>query len=195
MVAIMYKCLPKNCFEDRDHYKIVTIRQEDLESIRIWRNAQVETLRQKVQITPQEQRDYFQQTIWPSFIQLQPKQLLFSFLLNGTCIGYGGLTNLDWDALRGEVSFLVDPARLENSRVYAQDFSHFLGLLCIVAFDTLNLHRLFTETYAFRTHHLTILEKFGFKHEGLLREHVFKRNQWIDSVIHGLLAEEFQHEK
>lgn len=186
----MYKCLPKNSFQDREGYVIVAIRKEDLEPIRLWRNSQVDILRQKVQISLKEQQDYYHQAIWPTFIQLQPKQILFSFLFNQECIGYGGLTNIDWESSRAEVSFLVDPARIENEAGYQQDFSHFLKLLSVVAFDTLNLHRLFTETFAFRKEHIAILEKAGFQHEGVLREHVRKRNQWCDSILHGLLAEE-----
>lgn len=186
----MYKCLPKNSFHDRDGYAIVAIRKEDLEPIRLWRNSQVDILRQKVQISQKEQQEYYHQAIWPTFIQLQPKQILFSFLFDHVCIGYGGLTNIDWESSRAEVSFLVDPLRLDNETGYLRDFSHFLELLYVVAFDTLNLHRLFTETFAFRKDHIAILEKAGFKLEGVLREHVRKRNQWCDSILHGLLADE-----
>lgn len=191
----MYKCLKKNRFKDQDGYQLIAIRQEDIEQIRLWRNAQIDVLRQKVEISSQEQQRYFQKVVWPTFIENEPKQILFSFLLKENCIGYGGLTNIEWEARRAEVSFLVNPIRTENLKTYNQDFSHFLSLLCQVAFDDLYLHRLFTETWAFRKEHIDILEKFGFKPEGILRDHVFKGNQWYDSVMHGLLAGELSHGK
>ncbi len=186
----MYRCLKKNNFQDREGYQLITIREEDLESIRLWRNAQIEILRQKGPISAQEQSDYFHHVIWPTFVQQQPHQILFSYLYHRTCIGYGGLTHLDWEAYRAEVSFLVNPIRVQNTACYQQDFTHFLALLCHVAFDDLNLHRLFTETFAFRHLHIAILEKFGFRHEGTLRDHIYKKRRWHHSFIHGYLAGE-----
>lgn len=191
----MYKCLSKNVFKDLEGYQLIAIRSEDIEQIRLWRNAQIEVLRQNHEISAQEQQSYFQKNIWPTFQYLQPKQILFSFLFHQTCIGYGGLTNIEWKALRAEVSFLVDPLRVKDKNNYAQDYNHFLKLLCQVAFQELHLHRLFTETFAFRIDHIQILEKFGFIQEGRLREHIFKNEQWQDSIMHGLLAQEWHHGK
>ena len=187
----MYQCLAKSDFADSEGYRIIPIREEDGELIRLWRNAQMHVLRQIKLVSASEQQLYFQQVILPSFAHPQPKQILFSFFLKETLIGYGGVTNLDWVALRAEVSFLVDPCRIENRAGYASDFTHYLNLLCQAAFKELQLHRLFTETFAFRKEHIAILENFGFIKEGALREHVFKRNQWVDSIMHGLLAEEW----
>ncbi len=188
----MYQCLGNKDFSDSEGYRIIPIREEDRELIRLWRNAQMNVLRQVKFISASEQQLYFQQVILPSFAQQQPKQILLSFLLNETLIGYGGLTNLDWAARRAEVSFLVEPHRMENKEGYASDFTHFLNLLCQVTFKELKFHRLFTETFAFRKEHIAILENFGFAKEGILREHVFKGNQWVDSIMHGLLAGEWK---
>lgn len=191
----MYKCLKIKVFEGWNGYQLIVIRPEDRELIRLWRNAQMDILRQKVEISPEEQQKYFQSAIVPTFIEEQPKQILFSFLLDKECIGYGGLTNIDWDSGRAEVSFLVNPARASDLNHYTRDFTHFLNLLCQVAFEELHLHRVFTETFSFRVEHMHLLEKFGFQREGVLREHIYKRNQWYDSVMHGLLSEEWGHGK
>jgi RimJ/RimL family protein N-acetyltransferase len=186
----VYKCLIKNSFEDQASYKLVPIREEDLESIRLWRNAQMDVLRQRAFISAHEQHAYYHNIIWPTFVQQQPKQVLFSYLYRQTCIGYGGLTHLDWEAGRGEVSFLLNPQRVQNPTIYEQDFIHFLNLLFQVAFEDLNLHRLFTETFAFREVHIQILEKCGFKQEGVLRDHIYKGGEWHHSLIHGCLTGE-----
>ena len=57
-------------------------------------------------------------------------------------------------------------------------------------FNDLELHRIFTETYEFRHEHIKILEDFGFKYEGTMREHLFVNNSPCDSHLHGLLAHE-----
>lgn len=186
-----HQCLAKNQFQDDAGYQLVAIRPEDVENIRLWRNAQLDILRQKTLLTSEEQQAYFQKAIWPTFQEAHPPQLLFSFLLNQTCMGYGGLVHIDWENARAEVSFLVDPSRLAHPEGYKKDFSHFLTLICQVAFLELNFHRLYGETFAFRKEQIAILENFGFKREGVLREHVFKCQQWQDSILHGLLATEW----
>jgi hypothetical protein len=102
---------------------------------------------------------------------------------------------LDWENQRSEISFLVDPQRADDEKIYIQDFRHFLRLLCQVTFEDLQLHRLFSETYAFRYSTLAVLESLGFKQEGILREHVYKQGRWVDSIMHGLLAQDWQHAK
>ncbi len=189
-----YLCLKKNTYTDSEGYKLVPLRSEDLEKIRLWRNAQLEILRQKIAIDSQMQQDYFREVIVPTFTQKQPLQILFSFFYHDACIGYGGLTHIDWESKRAEVSFLVDPAKIQTKE-YKKDHHHFLKLLCLVAFKDLALHRLFTETFQFRDQHIKQLEEFGFKREGVMREHVFKGEKWQDSIIHGLLTHEYRNEE
>lgn len=186
-----YQCLKQTAFKDEAGYQLVTIRESDIEKIRLWRNEQMDVLRQQNKISSVEQKTYFEQVIWPTLQSRQPVQILFSFLYQDECIGYGGLTNLDWFSRRAEVSFLLDTRRLENASLYAKDYQHFLFLLCQVAFKELGMHRIYTETFSFRDAHIKVLEDFGFKREGVLREHIFKRSQWYDSIMHGLLAGEF----
>ncbi|MBA3722718.1 MAG: GNAT family N-acetyltransferase [Parachlamydiaceae bacterium] len=186
----MYKCLKKDSILDKVGYQLVPIRQEDMEAIRVWRNAQIDILRQNVPISKEEQQEYFSKHILPIFEHEFPKQILFSFLYKGTCIGYGGLTGISWESRRAEVSFLLDPKRVKDIHQYHTDFLCFLNLLSQVAFKELHFHRLFTETFSFRDDHIKVLEEFGFKFEGTLKEHIYKKGDWYHSLMHGLLARE-----
>ena len=191
MKLTKYRCLKNERVGKPNGYHLKTIQPENIEQIRIWRNAQTDVLRQQHLITPEEQQAYFDQHIWPTLTDEHPKQILLSFFKNDKIIGYGGLVHVNWDSKHAEISFLADPT--DNN--YEENFTNFLELLCQVAFLELKLHRLYTETFAYRTAHVQILEKAGFKPEGKLREHTQKRNQWQDSLLHGLLAREFLHEK
>lgn len=187
----MYKCLSTKRFEDDEGYALVPLRQEDMESIRVWRNDQIDILRQQTPILPEQQQAYFNDVVAPLFQMEHPQQILFSYLLEGNCIGYGGLTYLDWTAKRGEISFLVDTLRSADADCYNRDFRRFLEMMKMISFDVLHLHRIFAETFSFRPHHATILEDAGFQLEGKMREHVFKKGEWVDSYIHGYLASEY----
>ncbi|MCP5042028.1 MAG: GNAT family N-acetyltransferase [bacterium] len=169
-------------------YRICTLRERDIESIRRWRNAQIDVLRQTAPISQDEQQRYFDSAVRPTFEARHPTMILFSLILETRCIGYCGLTNLDWQAGRAEISFLLDPERVADLPGYRRDFSVSLELLSHTAFEILGLHRLFAETFEIRPNHIEILEDHGFVLEGRLRQHAFARGGRVDSLVHGLLA-------
>lgn len=188
----MYQCLkPESEWKDQA-YCLLSIRPEDTELVRQWRNAQKDVLRQQKILLPLEQQHYFESQIFPTFSENYPKQILMSFLLEESCIGYGGLTNIDWNNQRAEISFLLNPLYTLKEKEYAEKFSCFLSLLSHLAFEKLNLHRLYTETFAFRLNHIKILEKENFKREGSLRDHIYKKGCWWDSIFHGKLKKEWK---
>ena len=188
-----FRCLKTQRFT-RSDLTLVPLRKQDLGAIKTWRNAQIDVLRQKRLLSDADQETYWTRVIAPSFQQEQPAQLLFS-LLHRPCedsqatrlIGYGGLVHLDWDAARAEVSFLLDPALAEDPEVYAQIFGTYLRLIQGVAFKELSLHRLTTETFDLREHHVRLLERANFRLEGRLRDHVRIGSRLVDSLLHGLL--------
>lgn len=188
--VFMYQCLKNKSFGNEDGYKLIPIREEDMELIRVWRNAQKNVLRQNQDITPSEQKKYYHSVIAPSFEEKYPTQILFTYLYRDKCIGYGGLVHISWPNKRAEFSYLADPQRLVDPLCYLSDFTHYLQLISKVAFEELQFHRLHGETYSFRQEHIKIMEDFGFRREGTLREHVYKDKTWHNSIMHGLLAGE-----
>lgn len=181
-----YRCLKEQSFENAP-YIMTTIREGDIFLVKQWRNEQISFLRQTAPLTDAEQKLYWDKVIKPSFQEEQPRQILFSFLHAGKCIGYGGLTHIDWNVKRAEVSFLLQTERSRHPQIYRKDFLHFLSLLTKAAFEDLHMHRLFTETFDVRAEHIAVLEKFGFREEGRLKEHVKVEGEYVDSIIHGYL--------
>lgn len=189
-----YKCLPTNIFTYQD-YRIEPYREEDMYLIQQWRNEQMDVLRQNRNLTAEEQERYYRGVVYPAFSAEQPRMILFSFMRQDVCIGYGGLTNIDWHSGRAEISFLVNTTRALDETVYREDFSAFLHLMKHVTFDALQFNRLFTETYDIRSHHIGILEFSGFRFEGRMQQHVFIQGKPIDSLIHGYLKEYYDAEQ
>jgi len=182
-----YVCLPRKKLADGS-FSVTPVRPDDIESIREWRNAQLEVLRQARKITPTEQASYFQRHIWPEMSMPRPRNVLLSYFRNERLIGYGGLVQIAWEHLRSEVSFLVDPAIAGDSADYRVCFATFLRLMQELAFWDLGFERLFTETYATREQHMQVLEGAGFQREGVLRKHVRINGKSVDSVIHACLS-------
>jgi RimJ/RimL family protein N-acetyltransferase len=181
-----YLCLSKQIFDYND-YHVEPYRYEDLFKIKEWRNEQIHILRQANILSDEDQINYYNNFILPSFHQQRPKIVLFSFLFEKQLIGYGGLTNCSWDNQRCELSFLLNSERSQDHDLYEKDFSAFINLMKEVTFQVLHFHRIFTETYNLRPFHVSVLEKNGFVFEGRMHDHVVIDGKFVDSLLHGCI--------
>ena len=129
-----YKVLNKQVFKSGD-FSIVPIRFEDRIDIMNWRNEQIYHLRQDKPLTEKSQEDYFNGSVARLFDQEKPNQILFSYLKNGRCIGYGGLVHINWIDKNAEISFVLN-TNLESNE-FSFHWSNYLGLIEQVAFKEL----------------------------------------------------------
>jgi len=176
-----YKVLNKQNFYNGIH-SIIPIRYEDRLDIMKWRNEQVYHLRQNKPLTLEDQDNYFNNVVSKLFEQEQPNQILFSFLENDICIGYGGLVHINWTDKNAEISFVMDTA-LEANRFY-EIWKAYLHLLEKVAFKDLNLHKIYTYAFDLRPHLYDVFLSAGFKEEARLKEQCLFEHKFLDVVIH-----------
>lgn len=184
-----YACMPQAVIRDGS-LSISAVQPEHIEQIRVWRNEQMDVLRQTRPISIAEQISYFDTHIWRDMESPYPKQILVAIHEDGIFIGYGGLVHISWNDSRAEVSFLIRTDLMSDSASVDTIFSSYLGLIKHLAFRDLGLNRLVTETFAHRTDIIPLLEKNGFVREGRMREHVRVNGLPTDSLIHGCLAHE-----
>jgi len=185
-MKLFYKCLPQKTYKIEE-YVYEAVQHEDIESIRQWRNEQVDVLRQTHAIGREEQIEYFNNIVWPEMGTDHPEKILLSIKIDGKLIGYGGLVNISWTNLRGELSFLIDTNRINNRDIYHKDMEYFIIMIKDLSFNQLSLNRIFTETFDFRNHHINLLEKNGFIIEGTLRQNIKFKDKYIDSLIHSVI--------
>lgn len=182
-----YNCLKYNILTDND-FEVRPILINDIEKIRLWRNKQMNVLRQSKFITASEQINYFNNVLLPTFSQSNPKQIIFSYFKNNVLIGYGGLVNISWEDKRSELSFLLNPEFVSIDYIYELYFLKFIDFMKEINFSLLKFHKIFTETYSHRFFHISILKKAGFKLEGTLRDHVIIDNNYQNSLIHSIIS-------
>lgn len=176
-----YKALNKQAYSV-GIYSIVPIRFEDRMDIMNWRNEQIYHLRQSQPLTIQDQDNYFNTVINQLFEVEKPNQLLFSYLENDKCIGYGGLVHINWIDKNAEISFVMN-TKLEKD-MFKFHWGTFLQLLENIAFIELNFHKIFTYAFDLRPHLYEVLESNNYLKEAVLNEHCFFNNQFIDVIIH-----------
>lgn len=149
----------------------------------------MDILRQTTPLTDDDQKHYFETVIYPSFQQTQPKQILFSFLYQGNCIGYGGLVHIHWQDRNAEISFLLETSRNSNILLFQKEWAVYLELLQSIAFEQLKFEKIYTYAYDIRPYLIETLEKMGFVQEARLKRHVFINDKATDVLIHALFSE------
>jgi len=153
-----------------------------------WRNEQIYHLRQTNPLTKDEQDAYFQREVSKLFEQDQPSQILFSYLIKDKCIGYGGLVHINWTDKHAEISFVMDTS-LERE-FFEFHWTKYLSLIEQVAFDELNLHKIFTYAFDLRPRLYSALSSREFNKEATLKDHALFNGKFIDVLIHAKLNEE-----
>ena len=185
-MKLFYKCLPQKTYKIEE-YVYEAVQHEDIESIRQWRNEQVDVLRQTHDIGREEQIEYFKNNVWPEMGTDHPDKILISIKINGKLIGYGGLVNISWTNLRGEISFLADRNFAFTEKDEAKSFQKFLRFITNLAFSELSLNRLFGELFDIRPIYKKVFENEGFNKEGVLRQNNIVNGKNVDSLVYGIL--------
>ena len=179
-----YRVLKSQIFK-KGNFSIVPIRLEDRFDIMEWRNEQIYHLRQSKPLTKEDQENYYNNVVSKLFNETAPKQLLFSFLEKNVCIGYGGLVHINWIDKHAEISFIMN-TKLEKEN-FESYWSIYLNLIKQLAFNELNLHKIFTYAFDIRPHLYNVLEKNEFTKEVNLKDHCRFNGEYKDVVIHSLI--------
>lgn len=177
------------CLHQQEHhfgnYSIVPLRYEDRFHIMKWRNEQIYHLRQARPLTEEDQQRYFDNVVSKLYDTPQPDQILFSYLEENTCIGYGGLVHINWFDRNAEISFIMDTS-LEAEH-FVEHWNNYLTMLKIVAIDDLELHKIYTYAFDLRPHLYPIFEAAGFVREATLKDHCCYNGEYKDVVIHSII--------
>ena len=179
-----YICLSKQSYS-LNEYQIVPIRDEDKYDIMQWRNDQIYHLRQSQPLNKESQDEYFSNTIQKLFKKEYPDQLLFSYLENGICIGYGGLVHINWVDKNAEISFIIN-TDLEDE-YFHRHWTIFLSLIEELSFKSLSLHKIFVFAFDLRVKLYQVLEMASYFKEARLKDHTYFDENFIDVLIYSKL--------
>jgi RimJ/RimL family protein N-acetyltransferase len=107
---------------------------------------------------------------------------------DGVYIGGIGLHKINWENRNAEVGIVIGKKEYWG-KGYGTDAM--LALLDF-AFNHMNLHRVYLQVYDFNVRGIRSYEKCGFKKEGALRDDRFSRGKYHDTIIMGILKEEYE---
>ena len=175
-----YKVLKNQVFKN-GNYCIVPVRSEDRHDIMRWRNDQIYHLRQKELLTTKCQDKYFSEVVEKLFGLTYPDQILFSFLKEKKCVGYGGLVHINWEDKHAEISFVMETS-LEGE-YFHKFWSEYLVLIEKAAFDEVKLNKIFVYAFDLRPKLYEVLNNSSYTNEAVLKNHRRFKNSYIDVLI------------
>ena len=105
-------------------------------------------------------------------------------------IGNVGIRKREVKAYQAELGYELDPHEWGNG--YATEAA---TAMLQFAFEQLRLHRVWAQCIANNHNSVRVLEKLGLHQEGHLRENEFFKSRYWDTLIYGILEEEWRWKK
>lgn len=106
---------------------------------------------------------------------------------DGAHIGNISLFDINWKDRHAELGITIG-----DKDYWSQGYgSDSIRTLLRVAFDDMNLHRVYLRVHADNARGLRCYEKVGFQREGTLRESVFRGGRYHDTYVMSILKPEF----
>jgi [ribosomal protein S5]-alanine N-acetyltransferase len=161
------------------------LQLEDLNTVILWAKDSEFCLANEWSLELSEERI---RTHWTGIITESSDTLIRKGItFENQLIGYADLADINAHESRASLGYAIG-----NSSLWGQGLG-FLGakLMLEIAFTDLKLERVTAEVNAANTRSLRVLEKLGFKREGILRQHETYRGVRGDVHLFGMLRQEF----
>ena len=113
-------------------------------------------------------------------------------LESGELVGVCGLTYINWVHRNADLSLYIgkDDLYIDTDREgYAWET---MDILLGYGFDELNLHKVWSEIYAFDGQKHSLFEAYGLKRDAVLRDNYFYDGEYQDSHVYSILAPEWR---
>lgn len=173
--------MPGPVFLRGDTVSIRTLEREDLDFLQTHRNHP-EVRRMLGRVHPQN-HDKVEQ----DFEGYMSNAVNLLACVEGEPVGFVALFDWNESAGHAELAYWIAPDEQGNG--YATEA---VELAVEYAFDERRCHRLDAGAHATNDASRALLEKLGFEEEGRRREHVFLDGEYVDTVLYGLLADEWR---
>jgi len=169
--------------------KLGPVTRENIESFLKWFNDPEITqyLLMYRPMTRMEEED------WLENLKNRENNIYFSIVIpredgSEKLIGNCGLHKIDWKNRVADAGIAIGEKNYLG-KGYGTEAMH---LLVNYGFTTLNLNRIQLEVHKFNVRALKSYNKIGFREEGTRRQAIYLNGEYHDSVIMGILKEEWQ---
>ncbi len=170
-------------FLEGDKIDLKTIEEEDLEFLRDGiNNPRIRTyLTANRPINLAQQKDFFENVV------SNEDPITLAIADESGIVGIISLEESDDEIQVAKIGIWI--AEDYHSKGYGTEA---VELITDYGFNELGLHRIYARAYEGNEASKRIWEKLGFTHEGTLREQVFRKGEFEDAEIYGVLKQEWE---
>ncbi len=167
--------------------RIRAIEKTDIDEIMKWINDRevMDNLIMRYPVSRYKEEKWIEKTLDDS----NPRIKTFALeTKDGVYLGGISLHGIDWENRNAEAGIVIGKKEYWN-KGYGTDA---MMTLLEFAFNRMNLHRVYLKVYDFNLRGIKSYEKCGFKREGVLRHDLYVNGEYHDSIIMGILKDEFK---
>lgn len=166
------------------------LEKDDLPLLKNWRNNENyrKFFREYRELSMENQSAWFD-----NYVIKDHKTLMFGIVEKETnhLIGVTGLCYIDWINRNADLSLYIGADDIYIDTEIDGYAWESLDLLFEYGFNSLNLHKVWTEIYAFDGKKHELYEKYGFHKDAVLRDNYFYNGKYQDSHIYSILSGEW----
>ena len=163
------------------------LEEEDLKQLRDWRNSEHvrKTTREYKPLNMLNQKQWFESI----HLENPPKHIMFGIEKKSSkkLVGVTGLTYIDWKNKHAEISIYLSSKNWQKTKEAKDVINTIIGY----GFEELNLHRLWVEIFEISKENIQLFEKLKFTKEGILREKLWRKGKWWNSILYSKLSTEY----
>lgn len=160
---------------------------EDLDVVLLWVNNEAVTANlSDFLIYPVSRADEMK---WLESVSMaNPHEKVFAIeTLEGRLIGSVGLRGISWVERKAELGIMIG-----ETDCWGKGYGTAAVLeLLRIAFEKMNLHRVYLRVYDDNFRAIHVYEKCGFRQEGTLREDHYSKGKYHNTLIMGVLRDEY----
>jgi UDP-4-amino-4,6-dideoxy-N-acetyl-beta-L-altrosamine N-acetyltransferase len=163
--------------------KFTRLAYEDIELVRTWRNSEFVSryMYRDDQISREQQERWFEK------VNADPGCHYWIIEREGEKLGLASITAIDHLNKRCFWAFYLKGEEYAGSGIGAIVEYYVIQY----AFETLQMNKICCEVFSFNEKVILLHEKFGFRKEGLYRQHIFKGGRFEDVVALALFKEDW----
>lgn len=165
--------------------KLRSVNSEELILMLSWRNAPSV----RMNMYTQHEIGLDEHLAWWERIQGRTDQKYFMYDFQDTPLGIVAFNGIDQNSKNSEWAFYASPDALKGTG------SRMEYLALDYAFNTMKLHKLTCEVLEYNSSVIRLHEKFGFKVEGIFREHYHLNDKFFDIYRMGILSSEWSERR
>ncbi|MCA9813395.1 MAG: GNAT family N-acetyltransferase [Nitrosarchaeum sp.] len=168
-----------------DLHQMISFRgvsKSDLQTLKTWRNSH-DVWENNTQFTFLNTKN---QEEWFASLRGNPERKMFVITMKKKPVGICGLVHMDEG--NADVAIIIGDKKLRGKGIGKTALQKLIKL----GFTKFGLNRIGADVLEFNTNSQKFFSGVGFRHEATLRQSIWRKGRWNDTLVYGLSKQEWE---